>query len=348
MCFSSACWLGVPAWFAPRSYDEENEDAQNPFPAPEPASAKQKLERKGAKRLDTQTTAELETPPPKKSSRKETSDGENSNPVQKVQAALRRPHTVDMENTGTRKQKAKTIQRNLSAEFREAKNAAAASPKTASDKGKDANEQHSNKRKKIELSGPAKPSKLPKHIEKADKEKAAQIAKEDAYAVKDHQTARGSTDEAPHMEEGTSPEAGRNDDTKKKKNPDPEKSAAKADKGSKAAEAAKGSKAAKAAEGSKAAKAAEGSKAAKAAEGSKAAKAPPTNRVSQKTTPQKDASKDAASSSPTTTAISTPSPNAKKTQDSPDPASAGKETTTTSDNNQASKQEKKRRLTSST
>ena len=163
-------------------------------------TASKKFERKGAKRLDSQTTADLQTPPSSKFSRKEPEE-EDDKPGLEVQAALRRPHTVDMENTQTRKEKAKTIQRNLSAEFREAKDTAAATPKATSKNAKDGSESNSNKRKTIDLGGAAKPAKLPKHIQKADKEKAAELAKQDAYALKDHATARSSNENAPQVEE---------------------------------------------------------------------------------------------------------------------------------------------------
>ena len=203
-----------------RSYDSTVEDAQRPFPKEEKVSPRGKVAfqkgRAGKKHIATDSSATLveDSPTPKASKAKPGASTPEGMPTG-VRRALRRPQTVDMLNTSERMTEAKALQRNLSREFAAVKEKQAAEA-TADDEGSSKKEAKAkqispektpatsaeprakanpkpkaNSKMKPETSNeppPTRGSKKPKPLPTE--------AEEDAYAIKDHDTA-ASTSEAP-------------------------------------------------------------------------------------------------------------------------------------------------------
>ena len=187
--------------FCPRrdDYDSQIEDAQNPSPEPEDEQPK-KTGATGAKikrtcehiqASDTQETLAY-TPPTRRMRAKSQSFCSVS--ASKVHAALRRPGTVDMEASRDRKERGKkATQRSLSKEFAEAKAKSKELAAKEASKGQAAGNKREQKpagrRKLIDL-GDA--PKKPRSTTKEDKRRQEADKKDDAYFLKDHDTASSS------------------------------------------------------------------------------------------------------------------------------------------------------------
>ena len=219
--FNVMCIFLLRSNVSSNGYDSSKEDSQNPFPPPmdipppkqkiaasvtptppsQPRRADSQMslcsgdDEKKAKPVkprhaDTQETLVSETPT--------RVTGKTLHIPQQVQAALQRAATVDQESWSERKNKAKALQNELQAEHEKCKAKAAANieelAKTnTNEKGA------TSKRKLIDLSSPAAKLK-PKKLTKEDKAKAAADKKQAAYEMKDHDTARSSTDPMPGAE----------------------------------------------------------------------------------------------------------------------------------------------------
>ena len=243
-----------------RSYDSQVEDAQNPFPRADTPLRKEAYQTKRKKpgHLDSQATLILSPIRPVK--RVKSEDIEKTEEEQEnkedsdtppgldpdLKRALRRPQTVDLVPAEVRKSNAKSMQRNLSKELKDArdtpqraansdvdqtstpspatskkkKSAASSNPSPDSDSSKKSPESSaaskkspgsSTASKKSPASSTASQTPSPKAKAKAKtkakaKAKANNSKPQDDENMKDHATARSSTEPMPEKPKTTSPE----------------------------------------------------------------------------------------------------------------------------------------------
>ena len=187
-----------------RSYDSSKEDAQNPFPPPTstlPGKAAFQSGKAGKRPIPSSESLEttIYTPSPKtKSFDRATSM------TKKVNHALRRPQTVDMQSTPERANQAKNMKRALQDEFEAAQEQAKmkadeyshSSPKAAAKaKCKPSPKTKAEGKAKARAKATACPSKA-KEVSPSSK-RSRKDEDDDGDSMKDHATARGSNQEMP-------------------------------------------------------------------------------------------------------------------------------------------------------